>query len=193
MRAVLAMVVATMVGTIASCKKPTLQPGIETSLVTLPNSWTIVARGGRVVALAPDGLPRWTATLPKQDRIATPIAAAADGTVYLRGRTTLHALGADGRWRWHRTVPGLPAKLPGKDAPIYAPVAMTDSTVAMITEELELLAFTSNGDVRWRQEIRGDGPLMAPPRCAPNGQIIVAIPEGVVAISPAGRVDWEAK
>jgi outer membrane protein assembly factor BamB len=159
----------------------------------LPNSWTVVATGGRIAAFDPDGLRRWTAVMQQQDRIATPIAVAADGTVYLRGARALHALGADGRWRWRSEVPSLPPALAAAQVPSYAPIPMSDSTVALIAEPLELTAFTSAGEVSWRRELPGEGHPLAAPRSAPNGQIVVRTSAGVIAVSPAGRVDWQAE
>lgn len=176
----------------AACRSQYVTPASPYSVATLPNSWTILAREGSVVALDPDGLLRWTTNLPKRDRITTPITAAADGTVYLRGRSMLHSLAPDGKWRWTKKIPGVPDRSPPEKVSIYAPIALSDSTVAMLTERRELTAFTYEGNVRWERYIPGDGDPVAPPRCASNGQIIVPTTAWIFAISPVGHLDWRA-
>ena len=175
---------------VGACKSPSPAPTLPSAVATLPNSWTILVSGEKVFGLAPDGLPHWTTSMPQQDQIATPITAAADGTVYLRGRATLHALSPSGDWLWRSKVPGLPAGLRPQDVVIYAPIAMSDSTAAVMTDGQELMAFSRDGKVRWRRSV--DGTVVIPPRCASNGEVIVLTTVGLFAVSPAGSIDWHA-
>lgn len=67
---------------------------------------------------------------------------------------------------------------------------MADSTAAMMLDRGTLAAFSSTGEIRWRVALPGGSYLLAPPRVAPGGLVMLSTNVGIIGVSPAGHIDW---
>jgi outer membrane protein assembly factor BamB len=70
-------------------------------MVALNDSTVALTEEDRtVVALTPEGLRRWTYTLPEGERLITPPAVSPNSLLLLRTATTLHGVDSEGNLAW---------------------------------------------------------------------------------------------
>ncbi len=107
-------------------------------------------------------------------RVAGPIAAGSDGSIYFVTRDgTLHAVDSKGRPLFTRPVSGSGAPVIGSDGTIYVPGASGD-----------IFALAPDGSTRWRTDFRG-APLIAI-----HSSVVVKSPGELIAVSNSGTTDW---
>jgi hypothetical protein len=72
---------------------------------------------------------------------------------------------------------------------VLAPVALPDSSVAVVVADDEILSLDSAGKKRWSAKIPG-GKIAGPPVPCPNGDLLVPTSAGAVGISAKGDINW---
>jgi len=119
----------------------------------------------------PSGDPGLLAILP------TALLFLDDGTLLVGvGDGTIMALDSTGHRRFSL---GLRGAIRG-----FAP--MGDGLVAVSTDKGVVALVTSEGRLRWEQQITAE--LLSPPVIGPGGMILVASPRGVFSLSPKGEL-----
>lgn len=110
------------------------------------------------------------------------LAIAHDGTAYVSGPSTLHALGPGGQVRWGAYTGGK-----AHSAPAIAP----DGTLYVTVEEAgaSLMAIDPSGAELWT--FASAGTIISSPALGSDGTIYVASRDGTLhAIDPEGRERW---
>jgi outer membrane protein assembly factor BamB len=166
---------------------PASQAPDMVSIVVLPNSVAIQASKQTVHAVGPDGTQRWKMPIPDGDKVAAPLTGALNSTVYVRGERGLYAASPEGKWLWKRDLAGK-----GPAGPIYGPIALPDSSVAVLVGARQLLGFEHDGTPRWDVQLP-EGDVTAAPATAANGHVLVATTAGIYSISPGGEIVWRFK
>jgi dolichol-phosphate mannosyltransferase len=157
----------------------------ETDLVVLHNNVAVHARGNRLLALRTNGETAWELTLPNADTIVAPLAVGLNSVTYVRGARALHAAMPDGSWLWSKP---LEARSFLKSRGADAPVALTDSSVALVIND-DVVRFDVTGGIRWRVSLP-DGHVTRRPTAGTDGSLILATTVGLLALSPDGQILW---
>ena len=172
-------------------------------LITRDGDLVLSLRDGSLLALDPSGRERWRAAPGGADtELGTP-AECPDGTIVVLAttplpgvpsRTTLHALGPGGIWRWSCT--------PEKDQFEGDPAIGSDGTVYLRHGAIRasgLWAVAPGGAVRWRfvapQDVDRSWPdkLLSDPSVAADGTIYVGGDEYLHAIGQDGALRWRTR
>lgn len=144
---------------------------------------------GYMVAVAPGGRTKWafhTGTI-----VNSSAGFGADGTVYVNGRSRMHALNPDGSLRW-TSMPYGPSWVPSASSPVVG----ADGTVYATGQWYNgggmlsaLLAFDpTNGSERWRHPV---GIQFSAPAVAQDGTVYVTSWDRKLnAVNPDGSLKW---
>jgi len=186
--ALLSCIAAVLACTALAC---TTAPDADSGpvLVTLPDGTILQGAGARLRAVTPQGEPAWTYALD-DDAITTALGIASNSTIYIRGRETLYALSPVGYLLWKASLPGIPADASGATRAIYRPVATADSGVVVLVAANRVRAHQPDGIVRWTLVIPDEATALTSPLGAPNGDVLIGTDQGLVSISPKGKVNW---
>jgi hypothetical protein len=174
--------------TVLRGKGETAEAGNATAasyMTALPNSMGVHASGSQLLAFSPDGRLGWKVTIPRGDVVA-PVAASPNSRIYLRTANHLLCYSHEGKLLWE--VDGA-APPPKADARVCMPVALADSSVAIVLAEDELRAFETNGSEKWAVDLP-DGPVVAPLVPFGNGQLTAETRRSLHMISPDGKILW---
>ena len=159
-----------------------------TYMTALPNSTGIHTTGSLMLAFSPDGQLSWKVTIPR-GAVISPVAASPNSRIYVRTATHLLAYSPEGDLLWE--VDGVPPT-PGADARVCTPVALADSSVALVTNEHKVCAFDTDGSPKWTVTLP-DGPVVAPLVPFGNGQVTAETVGKLHMISPDGKILWSRK
>ncbi len=123
----------------------------------------VAANEGRLYALDPDGAKRWETDLPAPP-VGTP-ALGASGDIYVADhRGSLSAIKPDGNLRW--TVEG------GEGfSALAGPITDADETIYYATD-LNLMAVTLDGGVRWKKRLPTFSYASPLPRLSATGEYL---------------------
>lgn len=131
----------------------------------------VASNGGKLVALDPDGAVRWEAVLP-----APPVGApalGASGDVYVADRSgNLSAVKPDGNLRWTVVDPLQGAEAGDGMAALAGPITDQNETAYYATE-MNLLAVTLDGDLRWKVPLPTYSYAQPLPRLSADGQYLL--------------------
>jgi hypothetical protein len=131
--------------------------------------------GGRLWAVGPGGLARWSFTAPSRPAL-TP-ALGQDGTIYLPAGDTLFALDWRGRERWRYQL-----RAEAAAAPAIGP----DGTLYLATADRRLLALAPTGERRWEVALPGRA---SGPTADADGTILIGA-AGIHRLSSDGALLW---
>lgn len=189
MRMVLLMgLVAGLTANLAGCRDASQTAGEKGlgaggSLTALPSSAVVVAGGSNVVAYQPDGARAWSVTLPDGETLAAPPVAALSSVTYVRGEQTLFAIAPDGRVLWQ-------SRHQGANDTVNGITPLSDSTVALTQEDRALVAYSSQGDIRWTYNLPENEKLVAAPVLTPGGTVCLRTAGKLYAVDSGGNLAW---
>ena len=200
------------------------QPGPELTspLVHAPDGtiyFTSKAPGGhRLIAVQPDGKPRWDWTAGPFHR---PLTVAGDGTIYTVRGATLVALTPDHSPKWELDIDGPPAI--GSDGTLYcgipggqfhalrpdgtqkstfltgtldvptAPAIGADGTIYFGTRGGSFFAVTPAGKKKWELKLGVHLPVETAPALAPDGTVYFGAGKRLFAVATDGRKKWDVE
>ncbi|HWP04168.1 MAG TPA: hypothetical protein VNN72_00440, partial [Polyangiaceae bacterium] len=147
----------------AATVEPARAP-IESELAVLPNNVAILSSKGRITAIGGDGNIVWELALPDGDAAIAPVAVGLNSVAYVRGTKAIHAVRPEGKWLWSKPLDGQSS---GRSRATNTPVAMSDSTVALIVGD-DVLRFDHEGALRWRLSIP-EGKIVGRPAAGMDG------------------------
>jgi len=151
----------------------------------MPNNLMVVSTKNRVTAIGTEGELAWELTLPDGDSAIAPASVAMNSVTYIRGRRELHAILPEGKCLWSKPLDG--EAYSGTRA-TNAPIAMSDSTVAVIVGD-DVIRYDYEGKVRWRVTIP-DGHVVGRPVAGMDGSVRLPTSSGVYSVNPDGNVSW---
>jgi outer membrane protein assembly factor BamB len=172
-------------GACAKEQKPAARKPASSFLTALPNSTAVYAEDAVLRGIAPDGASSWRQVLPN-GKVVTPVAAAANSMLYVRTESALHAFSPKGELLWSNDELSAP---PALDPALLAPVALADSSVAVVVSAKEVRGIDTDGSLRW-SVVLPIGDVAAPLVPCANGQLLVRATSGLYAISPQGKIIW---
>jgi hypothetical protein len=158
---------------------------VDVEVTVLPSNLVLHSRRDKLIAIRSVGEIAWELALPNQDVIAARVAAGLNSSAYVRGQKGLYAATPDGKWQW---TAALPLERTQRSRAANAPVALSDSTVALVVGD-EIVSYDHQGTARWRLKLpegRASGPLTA----GMDGSVLVPTPVGIYSINPAGAISW---
>jgi outer membrane protein assembly factor BamB len=153
-------------------------------LAVLPNNVAVFSADRRLLALQNDNQVAWETKLPNDDVAIAPLAVALDSVTYVRGKKGLYAVLPDGKLGWQKPIDG---RAHGS-ATLDAPVALSDSTVAISTGD-DVLRFDHGGAIKWRFTVP-EGHQTGRLSSAMDGSLLVPTSAGIYSINPDGNVSW---
>lgn len=154
--------------------------------MALPDSHWLRIDGDTIQKISPLGEPVWVVRVPGPEPLASVLSVADNGTLYVRTRDQVMALGSDGKWLWRQ-----PAPIEGVVDQSHQPAAMTDSGVVFRAGPRQYRAYAHTGELRWKVDVDVKGGPSEQPMILRNGSIIVRGSQGLIAISPRdGSVEW---
>lgn len=142
---------------------------------------TVFVRGfsSRVIAVAPDGTPRWERALQVEGR--GPVVVGHDGNLYLSTLRGLRILSPTGEEL---------ASVEVERAFLGAPAIGADGTLYAVDGATSLAAYSPDGALKWRKDL--GGPAGAGPVVASDGSLRLVVGQNLVALGPDGAERWAA-
>jgi outer membrane protein assembly factor BamB len=164
---------------------PSSQTVIEAEIAVLPSNTVLHSGKNKISAFRGDGELAWELSLPNEDSIVARVATGLNSAAYVRGNKGLYAAGPDGKWLW--TAP-LPPERGSRSRGMSAPVALSDSTVALLVGD-EVVSYDHQGKVKWKLTIP-EGRLAGALAAGMDGSLLVPTTLGIYSINPSGTVSW---
>ena len=156
---------------------------IRGATIPLPSSSLIAVFGKGVTALSPSGILSWSYTLPGNDGLTTKPVVAPNSYVYLRGARTVYALGPEGRQLWA-------AEIEAGKGKYRSLIVLTDSSVAAVISDSDVVCLNTIGTVRWTHQLPGGATLVGEPTSAPNGFLLLRTRDRIYALNSDGQLQW---
>lgn len=153
-------------------------------LVVLPDNVAVFSFDHRLLALGGENQVMWEFKLPSDDVAIAPLAVALNSMTYVRSKKGVYAILPDGKLGWQKPLDGHPHG----SAMLDAPVALSDSTVAVTTGD-EILRFDHTGAIRWRLALP-EGHQTGRMSAGMDGSLLVPTSAGIYSVTPDGNVAW---
>lgn len=153
------------------------------SLTVLPSSAVVVAERSKVVSYQPDGTVGWSFTLPEDELITAAPVAALSSVTYVRGEQTLFAIAPDGVALWQ-------SRHAGAGDTVRGITPLGDSTVAITQGDRSLVAFNTQGRIRWTYNLPAGETIAASPALAASSLIYLRSTSHLYAVDSTGNLAW---